>query len=506
MAKPAVDRLDNSPNARKLLDSLRFLGYDNLYAITDIIDNAIDAEAQVVTVSIEKVDGEDYIIRIADDGVGMTAAVLDQASRLGSETTRSLASDLGRFGMGLVTASLSLGQTLTIISRSSDGALSNITDVQYMIRENAFAKSYFGPAREEEAGLFDRLVGKKKTGTVIQITNCDGFTAKYVKAFEKNLAKHIGQVYRWFIRSGRRFIVNGEVVEVNDPLWLDDPRTEVYSDEGHKIRYAGEEHPVQVRLVILPDHGSSSLNKAAGYNVQKSGFYVLRNQREIAEAELLGLPMPILSRHPDWIRFRGEVFIPGSLDEAFGIEFTKRDVKPTQSVRDQLIQALSGELASIRKRLKKEVTKEEGKDLDLSSSEQWIDSKSALLIKPRPKPEVPGQDEGLEKSGGDASGGKSTAATRLGIAKFKIGSFGKSGGIYEVEQQGKTIIIEWNSDHPFYERFLLENRKNADVLTAVNSLVFSMAAAELKVFDEDSQVYVQNWKEIVSSNLRTLLS
>lgn len=503
MATTTNEKLDNSPNARKLLDSLRYLGYDNLYAITDIIDNAIDADAETVRVQIDKVGTEDFIIRIADNGIGMTEEILDQASRLGSETRRTLASDLGRFGMGLVTASLSLGQTLTIISRSSEGVLSNVTDVRHMIKENAFVKSFFGPAREDEVELLNELIGEDSTGTVVQITNCDGFTAKYVGAFEKTLARHIGQVYRWFIRSGRAFLVNGQAVEVNDPLWLDDARTDVYSEETRHIKYKGEEHPVQVRLVILPDHGSTSLNKAAGYNVQKSGFYVLRNQREIAEADLLDIS--VLSRHPDWIRFRGEVFIPGSLDEAFGIEFTKRDVKPTQSVRDQLEQAIGGELTSIRKRLKKVVKQEESKTIDLSSSEQWIDSKSALLIKPRPKPEGPGEG-GTREGGGDGEGPPKGHTTRLGIARFKIGSFGKSGGIYEVEQQGKTIIIEWNSDHPFYERFLLDNRKNADVLTAVNSLIFSMAAAELKVFDEDSQTYVQNWKEIVSSNLRALLS
>lgn len=505
MATATQEKLDNSPNARKLLDSLRYLGYDNLYAITDIIDNAIDAEAEVVTVRIEKVGTDDFVIRIADDGIGMTEAVLDQASRLGSETERSRASDLGRFGMGLVTASLSLGRTLTIITRSTAGVLSNVTDVDEMIAQNAFIRSYFGPARDDEVQVLNEMVGAKKTGTVIQITNCDGFMAKYVGAFEKTLARHIGQVYRWFIRSGRRFFVNGEEAALNDPLWLDDPRTDVYSEETYQLKYRGEEHPVQIRLVVLPDHGDRTLNERAGYNVRKSGFYVLRNQREIAEAELLDLPR--LSRHPDWIRFRGEIFIPGSLDEAFGIEFTKRDVKPTQSVRDQLAEFVAGELATIRKRLKKVVKQDEAKEIDLGPSEQLIEAKSALLIKPRAKPEPPaGTGASVDGAGAAGGGDKKAPQTRLGIAKFKIGSFGKSGPIYEVEQQGKTIIVEWNSDHPFYERFLLDNRKNSDVLTAVNSLIFSMAAAELKVFGEETEIYVHNWKEIVSSNLRALLS
>ena len=81
--------------------------------------------------------------------------------------------------------------------------------------------------------------------------------------------------------------------------------------------------------------------------MQKSGFCVLRNNCEIAAAQLLGLNS--LSRHPDFIRFRGEIFISGRLDEAMGVEFTKRDVKPTQSIRDQLDAAIGGDLVSIRK-------------------------------------------------------------------------------------------------------------------------------------------------------------
>src|SRR6266481_1664443 len=97
-------KLDNTPNARKLLDSLRFLGYDNLYAISDLVDNSLDAEAQRIYITTQRAPNADIIIQIADDGLGMTEDVLDQASRLGSEIPRNPAIDLGRFGMGLVTA------------------------------------------------------------------------------------------------------------------------------------------------------------------------------------------------------------------------------------------------------------------------------------------------------------------------------------------------------------------------------------------------------------------
>jgi len=494
------DRLDNTPNARKLLEALRYLGYDNLYAISDLVDNSLDANAQNIWVRIERV-GSDFRITIADDGDGMSETILDQATRLGSEVLRNPGTDLGRFGMGLVTASLSLGRRLTIVTRAAaESLLANVTDVEHMQEVNQFIKEYFGPPRDKEQELFEALLDDAKTGTVVQITKTDGFKRRYVGTFEKVLIQHLGQVYRLFIRAGRRLYVNGVEVPVHDPLWLDHQDTEVYSEVTDELRYEevddnGEvreiRDPVRIRLAILPDHGSTELNRKAGYNIQRSGFYVLRNNREIAAAQLLGLNS--LNRHPDFIRFRGELFVTGRLDDALGIEFTKRDVKPIQSIRDQIDKLIGGNLKSIRAQLKKKTIKRESEGLDHTGAERLIDSKAGLLIKPAAK--------GRGEPEGDAE-----SSTRLGTVKFQVGNFGREGPVYAAEQRGRTTFIEWNADHPFYEKFVVANREDRDVLNAVDALIFSMASAELKVFDEDSQQFIDSWKTILSANLRVLLS
>ncbi|HKB67825.1 MAG TPA: ATP-binding protein [Pyrinomonadaceae bacterium] len=505
-------KLDNSPNARKLLDSLRYLGYDNLYAISDLVDNSIDSGARQVKITIEPASKGDWIIQIGDDGQGMTESVLDQASRLGSDTERNPATDLGRFGMGLVTASLSLGRRLTIITRAPGGPLlTNITDVDHMSEANQFIKEYFGPARDEEIELFEEALGDAPSGTVVRISKADGFKRKYIKAFEPNLAKHLGRVYRMFIRAssesaggeaaGCKFYINSAEVEINDPLWLDHEATEVYSDDTYDLSYLNTEgqevqDTVQIRLVVLPDHGSRKLNEKAGYNIKRLGFYVLRNNREIAESQLLNLAS--LSRHPDFFRFRGELFVSGRLDEALGIEFTKRDVKPIQSISDQIDTLIGGNIKSIRARLKKKAIKAETETLDHSSSERLIDSKAALLIKPSPgRTDEPRPEDSQTPNGNP---------TRLGTVKFRSASFGREGPLYAGEQRGRTTFVDWNIDHPFYERFVLANRDNKEALNAVDAMIFSMAAAELKVFDEDNREFVDTWKAIFSSNLRTLLS
>lgn len=497
------NKLDNTPNARKLLDSMRFLGYDNLYAISDLVDNSLDAGAQHIRITTtRRPPNADFIIQIADDGLGMAEDVLDQASRLGSEIPRNPAIDLGRFGMGLVTASLSLGRRLTIITRSRQGELlANITDVDHMIEANQFIREYFGPAREAEKKIFAEALGDAPSGTVIQISKSDGFKRKYTKAFDKELTQHLGQVYRMFIRTGRELYVGEQRVPINDPLWLEDGKNEPYSDETYDLEFGpdGEKQTesVRIRLVMLPDHGSTQVNKKHGYNIQKSGFYVLRNNREIAAAQLLGLNS--ISRHPDFIRFRGEIFISGRLDEAMGIEFTKRDVKPTQSIRDQIDAHIGGEMISIRKQLKKRAAVTESYDVDYASSERLIDSKSALLIKPLPQPESPPD--------ASATAAREAGRPAPGAVQFNVSHFEREDPIYAAEQRGRTIYIEWNTDHPFYQKVILANRENRDVINAVNAMVFSMAAAELRLFtDEDAQELFESWKTDLSSNLRILLS
>lgn len=98
-----------------------------------------------------------------------------------------------------------------------------------------------------------------------------------------------------------------------------------------------------------------------------------------------------------------------------GIEFTKRDVKPTQSIRDQLDAAIGGDIVSLRKQLKKKAAISEGKEVDYAASERLIDSKSALLIKPPPQPE--GQPETRKPDD------KKSSRTAPGAVQFGVGHF-----------------------------------------------------------------------------------
>jgi hypothetical protein len=114
---PAARRVDVPPSARRLTESLRHIGYDFPTAVADIVDNSVAAGARKIDISVHYDGGRSYVL-IADDGVGMTERGLLEALRFG--TRRSyVTGELGRFGLGLKTASISQCRRLSVIARHS---------------------------------------------------------------------------------------------------------------------------------------------------------------------------------------------------------------------------------------------------------------------------------------------------------------------------------------------------------------------------------------------------
>ena len=127
------------PSAPILIESIRSIGYSFETAIADLIDNSISAKATRIDIlSIPK--EEPYII-IFDNGNGMNKVELEEAMRLGSKNPNEVReeNDLGRFGLGLKSASLSQCRNLTVVSKK-DGKLSAFSwNLDYVIERNSWS-------------------------------------------------------------------------------------------------------------------------------------------------------------------------------------------------------------------------------------------------------------------------------------------------------------------------------------------------------------------------------
>lgn len=115
MNRSARRPVDVTPSARRLTGSLRDIGYDFVAALADVIDNSVAANASKIDVEIV-FDGSSSYVLIADDGEGMTESALNEALRFGTRRDYDLG-DLGRYGLGLKTASISQCRRVTVVTR-----------------------------------------------------------------------------------------------------------------------------------------------------------------------------------------------------------------------------------------------------------------------------------------------------------------------------------------------------------------------------------------------------
>jgi hypothetical protein len=505
---------ENTPNAAKLMESLRYSGYDNNIAISDLIDNSLDANATKVDVEINLDSKKDEYIIITDDGSGMDEQTLGQALRLGSITHRNVESDLGRFGMGMVTASISIAKRIEVFTKQKDKPmLTSIMDLDEMAKNNNF-NVYREKSTPEEI-KFAKYHGLDDYGTVLVLRKCDKLTKPGVIEFTDSLRKDVGETYRYFLRSGKKITVNNKLVEIVDPMWTDGALTEeykqkseVFSDERYEIKIDGTDgkETFTVKIYILPKFDQIIMRKLK-IGIKNQGFYVLRNYRQISKSDDLG---GIWNKDPHLNNIRAEIIFSGTLDLAMGINYTKHSIKPIQAVIDKLQNDIMPQIQTLATRNKKDTRRSEAKDLDFSEAEKIISQKNKLLDKAEPdkkgkptpinpvvkRPKTKIEEEAIKR-------GRPTLAH---LARFETHSFGLTGPIFEVEKQGKITIIQWNIDHPFYERFLIEYKDNADLVNAVSFLAYSLGESKLKYSDDDTYEMLENIMSTISTNLRVLLS
>lgn len=333
------------PHPSALVESLGALGYSLEAAVADLIDNSIAAGASLVEVSFEWNGGEPFA-RILDDGSGMSAGELVEAMRLGG--TGPLAArrsdDLGRYGLGLKTASFSQCRRLTVGSRR-DGAVSI---ARWDLDALAAGGSWIllrGAAQgsEDRVASLGSLEG---TGTLILWevlrTGAESSLARFTEALER-VERHLAMVFHRYIDGDQRRVVirlNGQAVKGWDPFVVVHPAT--MPQRPARLRDASG--GVEVRGYVLPHRDrfrSADEHEAAGGPdgwVAQQGFYVYRAGRLIVAGGWLGL-----GGSREWLRdeasqlARIRVDILNTGDRAWRIDVRKATARPPAALRDSLI-------------------------------------------------------------------------------------------------------------------------------------------------------------------------
>jgi hypothetical protein len=469
--------LDNPPNARRTMEALRDMGYDSYASILDLMDNSIDAQASFIRVEIAEQKG-DIVITIDDDGRGMDEETLSEALRLGSDTDRE-SGDLGKFGMGLVTASIGLSQRVEVLTKEAEGALlCGGFDLEEIAIQNRFVK-WIKKGKFDEESRFGR-----PKGTQIRLSKTDRISNRNTTTFANTLRGRAGQVFRKFLKAGFRMEVNGRPVEAFDPLMLNHKETKLVLDTELNV---DAKLTATLRVVDLPDLGQAG-NTAHGIIAQNSGFYIVRNNREIMDAHTFDF----YKKHPDFSHFRAEVCFDGTLDTFFHTDIKKMSVHPPQGFLDRLRQATQALITESARHGRARANVDRGQ-IDHSAAEANITRRAPLFPKPKTlleKRSPKGQKELHPRGNGDKTRTPHVANLKT-ISGLKVlfneGDYGDQSPFYLVKQEGRTITVTYNREHPFW-RELIEYANDAKVIAILDYLVFAMANSELLVPEQASIV------------------
>lgn len=331
------------PYAPTLIESTRAIGYTLESAIADIVDNSVSASASCVNIFFFPVN-ESYIA-VLDDGIGMTATELETAMRYGSQNPNEQreANDLGRFGLGLKTASLSQCRTLTVVSKQGEHIDVRRWDIDHVIEAQDWSLLIIESDNEiDTIPRIEELMGLD-SGTLIVWQNLDRLKVGELD-FNRSMGKkmddvraHLSLVFHRYI-SGEPGLKRIQIKMNNIPIDPADPflarrNTQVMADEVMKI----EGSIVVVRPYILPHISDLSANEISALGgkegLRKSqGFYIYRNKRLL----ICGTWFHMMRQGELSKLARVQVDIPNELDSLWTLDIKKSTAVPPEAVRNNL--------------------------------------------------------------------------------------------------------------------------------------------------------------------------
>ena len=342
-----------------MIEALRGLGYWTGTALADIVDNSISARARSVTIHFAW-DGDASNVAILDDGVGMDDAELDGAMRLGerSPLESRAADDLGRFGLGLKTASFSQCRRLTVASMR-DGLMNCLRwDLDVLASSPDHGWHLLEGTEPGSEYLLEPLLAAGK-GTLVLWERLDrmvtpGFSEQNLLDLADDVERHLAMVFHRYLggaRSPLQIAINGRPVEPWDPFLKNHSAT--WSSPVARI--STQTGTVDVQCHVLPhrDHLTSQQEETVagphGWTAQQ-GFHVYRNRRLLVAGSWLGLGQGRSWTKEEAHRLaRIRLDIRNSADADWKIDIRKSIASPPVGLRPELTRLAEDARARARK-------------------------------------------------------------------------------------------------------------------------------------------------------------
>lgn len=527
--------------ATNMVESLRDSGYKSAASAgAELGDNAFQSGANVFGIFIDEnpqlntgkrgAQPAPGIARVvfSDDGVGMDPTTLRNAVRFGYSCRFNDRTGMGRFGMGLPNASVSQARIFTVFTKTKGGEWYRVT-----VSLDAIAAGETqvpGPKREDPPEEY--IVGTDESGTIVIWEDLDRLNTNFKTAdkLQSHFVTELSRIFRYFLVAGRRIIIYTEKGETEikpfDPLYL-------MNEAAHS---GATQHGDTVEVEFPLEDGSTAIAEVrfsltpVEWQVSPDGVAIKPNSVENKARRLdknRGVSFVRADREIDFIRadlkpvhpmnmwWSAEVSFPATLDEHFGIEFTKQRVVLTEATKQRLldraftanVKTLNDLISARRPKEKPEVTS--------AAAEEIAARVRRRLRRTNPKPGQEGAppEEEIERAAAERRRAHETAEAAKKRIKndlpFLVITEERPGAhFYRVETYGTQTHVYLNAQHPFHHKVYVPlAAAGGNALTGVQLLLFSLAQAEAQSGPDGQEWYEQErmlWTSLLSTFLREL--
>jgi hypothetical protein len=525
-----VLELTNQPDATRLIYGLRDTGYNFNTAAADIIDNSIAAKADEINVRLElRADGRKFVC-FGDNGDGMDDEMLFAAMRYGAPARSNLAS-LGKFGLGLKTASTSVCLRLTVISRKqpSDELAKLAWDLEHVEQENEW-RMLREPATPDERDWFEELCGEK--GTLVVWSKCDRLLSKEygepggsleqsaIKRLSDRLREHVSLVYYRFLdhaETRERNVtirIDGTAVEPWNPFFP--ARSEqVLNAAQQSLEVEMEDGSIEIATLkawILPHQRDmdNAEKKEARITNRGQGFYIHREGRVIQQGGWLGVFGAV---EPHTSLLRVEFDFNHKLDHAFKVDVKKSRILFDPALEDELKKRLQPAYREAGNRYRRrEQVAAITRGIDHGSSNKAIGNTPSTK-----RPVIESIDASAKIATLNNNRGvsiKLRVPVEAGVDPKSIYVAAvndiTSGNLWEPAMRssdgmGYMPSVRINKHHDFYQKIYKRAAASGYAVEGIDLLLWAFATAEQNNINEEIETIFEDLREEVSSNLKRLL-
>ena len=520
------ENIETIPDPGRTITGLRDTGYNFVTAVADLVDNSIAATATQIDIRVELDFRHAVRLTIADNGCGMGRDKLIQAMKYGSPARPDPAS-LGKFGLGLKTASTAFCRRFSVISRPSPNAqtLMATWDLDQVESKRKWLLQLSEEPDPEALEHLEAIAGED-AGTVVLWEKVDRLLKDYKspggKAAKKALRKHcealkdhLAMTYQRFLdrqdkrAQNVRITLNGGTVSSWDPFQEGLSELVAIDTVSVEFRENGAKAQFTVRAFILPrreEFPQDEIAKSARLSSDKQGLYIYREQRLIHAASWLGM----FQKEPHGTLLRVEFSFDHRLDQSFQL-----DVKKSQIIlSDDLWNYLKDQfLTAPRREADRRYRQGQGSKINKKIQGTHDASNISIGVK---EAEVGGPEVNIK----NLATGEVEISNQYGKhgLRLRITSASKPGEVYiqptedvvdgllfepALIEMHKAVII--NTNHPYYHKVYVPNRNRSVTIQGMDSLLWALCVAELSTTSEATVQTFQDMRYEVSRILRKLV-